>query len=120
MFAAILAVVITHARVLTMAPAQPVATTLALVDGRVAYAGDDEAAARRAAGDGAEVIDAGGRTVVPRFNDPHVHFGYSLPLGSSNPGVEGASLPQKTWLAPPPPAPRARPGNDAPVLPPPP
>jgi predicted amidohydrolase YtcJ len=75
---AALALVITHAHVLTMAPAQPTATTLAIVDGRVAYAGDDETAARRAAGPAARELDLGGRTVMPGFNDAHVHFGYSV------------------------------------------
>src|SRR5271167_4987825 len=75
---AVLAVVITHAHVLTMSPAQPTATALAIVDGRVAYAGDDAQAARRAAGAGAEELDLGGRTVMPGFNDAHVHFGYSV------------------------------------------
>ena len=69
MLAAVLAVVITHAHALTLAPAQPVASTLAIVDGKIAYAGNDEAAARRAAGAGAEVIDVAGRTVIPGFND---------------------------------------------------
>ncbi|MDB4970884.1 MAG: hypothetical protein JWN44_6573 [Myxococcales bacterium] len=111
MLAAILAVVITHAHVLTMMPTQPVATTLALVDGRVAYAGNDEAAARRAAGPGAEIIDAAGATVVPGFNDAHVHFGYSLTLGGAR-GIEVPELPKKEWLAAIAEGARARPPND--------
>jgi predicted amidohydrolase YtcJ len=75
---AALALVLTHAHVLTMSPAQPTASVLAIVDGRVAYAGDDEAAARRAAGPDATRIDLGGKTVMPGFNDAHVHFGYSI------------------------------------------
>jgi predicted amidohydrolase YtcJ len=98
MLAAVLAVVITHAHALTLAPAQPVASTLAIVDGKVAYAGDDEAAARRAAGDGAEVIDVAGRTVVPGFNDAHVHFGLSLTVGGPL-GIVVPELPKKAWLA---------------------
>jgi predicted amidohydrolase YtcJ len=111
MLAAVLAVVITHAHVLTMSPALPVASTLALVDGRVAYAGDDEAAGRRAAGPGAEVIDAAGHTIVPGFNDAHVHFGYSLTLGGTR-GVEIPELPKKAWLAAIADAARGRPAND--------
>ena len=61
-----------------LSPAQPARSTLAVVDGKIAYVGDDEAAARRAAGADAELIDAGGRTVVPGFNDAHVHFGLSV------------------------------------------
>src|SRR5579863_489253 len=77
MFAAV-ALVLTHAHVLTMAHQQPAVSALAVVDGRVAYAGDDEAAARRAAGPDARELDLSGRTVMPGFNDAHVHFGYSL------------------------------------------
>ena len=98
MLAAVLAVVITHAHALTLAPAQPVASTLAIVDGKVAYAGDDEAAARRVAGAGAEVIDVAGRTIVPGFNDAHVHFGMSVTLGGKN-GIWVDELPKKQWLA---------------------
>jgi len=98
MLAAVLAVVITHAHVLTLAPAQPVASTLAIVDGKVAYAGDDEAAARRAAGSGAEVIDVAGRTIVPGFNDAHVHFGLSLTVGGPL-GITVPELPKKAYLA---------------------
>jgi predicted amidohydrolase YtcJ len=98
MLAAVLAVVITHAHALTLAPAQPVASTLAVVDGKVAYAGDDEAAARRAAGPGAEIIDVAGRTIVPGFNDAHVHFGLSITVGGPL-GIEVPDLPKKAWLA---------------------
>src|SRR5438270_5577287 len=98
MLAAVLAVVITHAHALTLAPAQPVASALAVVDGKIAYAGDDEAAARRAAGSGAEIIDVAGRTIVPGFNDAHVHFGLSLTVGGRL-GITVPELPKKAWLA---------------------
>lgn len=97
MLAAVLAVVVTHAHVLTLAPAQPVVSSLAIVDGKVAYAGNDEGAARRAAGPSAEIIDVGGRTVVPGFNDAHVHFGIALTLGGRF-GIYVDELPQKKWL----------------------
>lgn len=87
MLAAVLAVVIIHAHALTLTPAQPVVSSLAIVDGKVAYAGDDEGAARRAAGPSAEILDVGGRTIVPGFNDAHVHFGLSITLGGSR-GIE--------------------------------
>lgn len=98
MLAAVLAVVITHAHALTLAPAQPVASTLAIVDGKIAYAGDDEAAARRAAGPAAELLDVGGKTIVPGFNDAHVHFGIGLTLGGRL-GIYVDELPKKKWLA---------------------
>jgi predicted amidohydrolase YtcJ len=108
---AVLAVVLTHAHVLTMAPAQPVATTLAIVDGKLAYVGDDEAAARRAAGAGAEILDVGGRTVVPGFEDAHVHFGLSITTGGPR-GIDVPELPKKAWLAAVADGARARPGRD--------
>lgn len=90
-----LAVVITNAQVLTMSPAQPRAGALAVVDGKIAYVGDDVAAARRAGGPAAEWIDAGGRTVMPGFNDAHVHFGLTLTLGSDH----GVDLPESSRAA---------------------
>ena len=99
MLAAVLAVVITHAHAITLSPAQPVASSLAIVDGKVAYAGDDEAAARRAAGPGAEVIDVAGRTVVPGFNDAHVHFGISLTARRPPRHRRRPICPRRSWLA---------------------
>jgi predicted amidohydrolase YtcJ len=107
----VLAVVLTHAHVLTMSPAQPTATTLAVVDGRVAYVGDDEAAARRAAGPAAEQLDLGGRTVMPGFNDAHAHFGVGITFGGSK-GVDVPELPAKKWLAAVAEAARTRPPRD--------
>ena len=98
MLAAVLAVVITHAHALTLSPAQPVASTIAIVDGKVAYAGNDEAAARRAAGPDAEILDVKGQTVVPGFNDAHVHFGLSITVGGAL-GISVPELPKKAWLA---------------------
>src|SRR5581483_7194566 len=84
---AVAAVVLLNAHVLTMSPAHPDATALAIVDGRIAYVGHDAAAARKAAGKGAETIDVGGRTVMPGFDDAHAHFGLQLTLGSDH-GVD--------------------------------
>ena len=61
-----------NGRVLTMDPAQPIASAVAIRMGRVAYAGDD-AGARAAAAPGSEVIDLGGRTATPGLNDAHAH-----------------------------------------------
>jgi predicted amidohydrolase YtcJ len=96
-----LAVVLANAHVLTMSPAAPQASVLAVVGERIAYVGDDVAAARKAAGPGAEVIDLGGRTVVPGFNDAHAHFGLSLTLGSDQ-GVDipaGSQTKKAAWIA---------------------
>ena len=108
---AVLAVVITHAHVLTMAPAQPLATTVAIVDGKIAYVGDDEASARRAAGPRAEVLDVAGRTVIPGFNDAHVHFGLSITVGGER-GIELPELARKPFLAALSEASRGRPRGD--------
>lgn len=108
---ALLAVVLTHAHVLTMAPERPVASTLAVVDGRIAYVGDDEAAARRAAGPGAQVLDLGGRTVMPGFDDAHVHFGLSITLGGSR-GIDLPELPRRKFRAALTAAARGRPPGD--------
>jgi predicted amidohydrolase YtcJ len=86
MFAAV-ALVVLNAHALTQDPARPAAAALAVVDGRLAYVGNDDAAARRAAGPGAQVLDVGGLTLVPGFNDAHVHFGLGLTLGGAN-GVD--------------------------------
>jgi predicted amidohydrolase YtcJ len=95
---ALVAVVLTHAHVLTMSPERPAASTVAVVDGRIAYVGDDEAAAQRAAGPDAHVIDVGGRTVMPGFDDAHVHFGLSITLGGSR-GIELPPLSRRRFRA---------------------
>ena len=82
-----LAVILANAHVLTFSPTAPRATVVAVVGARLAYVGDDLAAARKVAGPGAEVLDLGGRTVVPGFDDAHLHFGLSLTLGSER-GVD--------------------------------
>jgi predicted amidohydrolase YtcJ len=111
MFAAALAVVLANAHVVTMNPAQPEATALAVVDGRIAYVGNDVSAARKAAGPGAEVIDVAGRTVTPGFDDAHVHFGLSLTLGSSR-GLDLGELGKRAFVNAVKKAAAARPGDD--------
>ncbi len=69
-----------NGRVLTMDPAQPVASAVAIRMGRVVYVGD-EAGAKAAAAPGSEVIDLAGRTTTPGLNDAHAHpmmVGYAL------------------------------------------
>ncbi|HEX4459418.1 MAG TPA: amidohydrolase family protein [Polyangia bacterium] len=107
----VLGVVLIHAHVITMSPAQPTATTVAVVGGRVAYVGDDEAAARRLAGPDAQLLDVGGRTVMPGFNDAHVHFGVSITFGGDK-GIDVPELPAKKWLAAVAQAARTRPSRD--------
>jgi predicted amidohydrolase YtcJ len=63
-----------NANALTMDPRTPRASAVAITNGRIAAVGDtDELLARRDRD--TEVIDLGGRTVVPGFVDAHNHFG---------------------------------------------
>ncbi|WP_026115493.1 amidohydrolase [Nocardiopsis kunsanensis] len=62
-----------NARVLTMDETNPEADAVAVRDGRILLAGSTEQA-RAAAGPGATEVDAGGRTLVPGFIDPHNHL----------------------------------------------
>ncbi|MEO6953293.1 MAG: amidohydrolase family protein [Polyangia bacterium] len=79
-----LGLVIADAHIVTLDDKQPLAHHAAIVDGKFAYVGDDLAAARRAAGKGARELDVLGTTVVPGFNDAHVHFGLSITLGAED------------------------------------
>ncbi len=66
-------VIVTHAKIWTGDKRMPGAEALAIIGDRVVAAGSaSEFEAWR--GDSTKVIDAGGRRVVPGFNDAHVHF----------------------------------------------
>lgn len=67
------ALVITNADVRTMDPGRPRAEAVAVRDGRVLAVGRS-ADVTAAAGPDARSVDAGGRTVVPGFIDPHNHL----------------------------------------------
>ena len=56
----------------TVDDALPRAEAIAVRDGRIVAVGTDDEA-RAAAGSGAEVLDLGGRMVLPGFQDAHVH-----------------------------------------------
>jgi predicted amidohydrolase YtcJ len=65
--------VITHARVWTVDSAHPEAQAVAVLGDRIVAVGTEaEITAWR--GPKTKVIDAGGRLVLPGFNDSHVHF----------------------------------------------
>jgi predicted amidohydrolase YtcJ len=64
---------IVNAVVHTVDPERPSAQAIAIADGRIALVSND-AEVLALAGPGTQVIDAGGRLVVPGFNDAHVHF----------------------------------------------
>lgn len=65
--------ILVHGRIWTADPARPWAEAAAIRDGRILAVGS-EADIRKAAGPGAEVLDAGGGLVLPGFIDSHVHF----------------------------------------------
>jgi hypothetical protein len=72
--------VIVNAAVHTMDEVRPTAGAVAIVGNRIAAIGST-AEIRALAGPRTRVIDAGGRLVLPGFNDAHVHFltgGFSL------------------------------------------
>ncbi|HVV01150.1 MAG TPA: amidohydrolase [Verrucomicrobiae bacterium] len=69
-----------NASVHTMDRARPVAESVAVLNDRILAVGSSDEV-RALAGEDTRVIDADGRTVVPGFNDSHVHFlmgGFSL------------------------------------------
>ena len=91
------AVVISNARVLTMDPAKPRAEALGFAAGRIVAVGT--AAEVAAALPGAQMIDAGGRTLLPGFVESHLHLVLGgnelsqLQLG----GVEGFDALQRAF-----------------------
>ncbi|MBS1794674.1 MAG: amidohydrolase [Acidobacteria bacterium] len=65
--------VVVNANVRTMDAARPRAAAFAVVGGRIAALGANEEI-RQLIGPNTETLDAGGRLVLPGFNDAHVHF----------------------------------------------
>ena len=64
---------ITHANVWTVDPAHPKAEAIAILRDRIVGVGT-EAEVNAWRGPNSKVIDAGGKLVLPGFNDSHVHF----------------------------------------------
>src|SRR5881394_625245 len=77
-------IVITNANIHTMNTRQPTAGSIAVLNGRIVAVGSD-ADTRAMIGSKTQVIDAGGRLVLPGFNDAHVHF---LPTGETQSGID--------------------------------
>ncbi len=65
--------IVTNARVWTVDPKRPEAEALAILGDRLVAVGS-RAEVEAWRGPSTEVIDAGGRRVLPGFNDAHVHF----------------------------------------------
>jgi predicted amidohydrolase YtcJ len=64
--------IVHHANVLTMDPSGPTATAFAVTDGRFVEVGEDDRL-REMAGPDTHILDLAGLTVVPGFNDAHLH-----------------------------------------------
>ncbi len=65
--------ILTHANIWTVDPAQPSAQAVAILRGRIVAVGSD-AAVSAWRGPRTQVVDAGGKLLLPGFNDSHVHF----------------------------------------------
>lgn len=65
--------IVRNANVWTMATNGPKAPSIAVLNGKIIAVGSD-ADTKRLIGSATKVIDAKGRTIVPGFNDAHVHF----------------------------------------------
>ena len=83
--------IIHHALIFTVNPAQPEAAALAVLNGRIVAVGSD-ASALRWRGPATKVIDAQGKRLLPGFNDAHVHI--------MDGGVELASVQLKDASSP--------------------
>jgi predicted amidohydrolase YtcJ len=65
--------VILNGKVHTMDPSRPTAEAVAVTSNRITHVGSS-ADIKKLAGGQTRIIDAGGRVVLPGFNDAHVHF----------------------------------------------
>ncbi len=65
--------ILTNAKVVTMAADAPRAEALAVADGKILFAGG-RAGALRLRGRATRVVDLGGRMVLPAFQDSHIHL----------------------------------------------
>src|SRR6266705_6456342 len=65
--------IVTNGRIATLNPKQPTASAIAVRGGMIAAVGS-AADVEGLRGPGTQVIDAGGRAVIPGINDAHTHF----------------------------------------------
>jgi len=65
--------IITHANIWTVDPARPTAQAVAILRDRIVAVGS-EAEMNAWHGSKTQVVDAGGKLLLPGFNDSHVHF----------------------------------------------
>jgi len=66
--------VITHAKILTLDEANPRAQAIAMIGEEIVAVGTERFISAAIEPGRTEVIDAGGRLVIPGFNDAHAHF----------------------------------------------
>src|SRR4051812_4680445 len=85
--------IIVHANLHTMDPSRPRADAVALSGNRIRALGSSDEI-RALAGTDTLVIDAGGRLVLPGFNDAHVHF-LSGGFSRSNVDLRDARSPEE-------------------------
>lgn len=71
-------IVLFNGKIFTVDPGRPWAEALAIRGSRIVAVGDDEDV-MALAGSSTQSFDLGGRTVVPGFNDAHLHLGVGLP-----------------------------------------
>src|SRR2546421_8752699 len=77
-------IVITNANIHTMDAKRSIARSIAILNGKIIAVGSD-ADTRGMIGSRTQVINAGGKLVLPGFNDAHVHF---LPTGEQRSGID--------------------------------
>jgi predicted amidohydrolase YtcJ len=80
-------IVLHSAKVFTGDPARPTAQAVAIEGNRIAAVGTNEEI-RRLAGPKTQVIDAGGRVVIPGINDAHVHAGWAVSVFGIDRGLD--------------------------------
>ena len=66
-------ILLRRGRIYTLDPERPVVEALAIAGGRIVAVGTDEAISPLA-GPATEIVDLGGRTVLPGLTDAHLHF----------------------------------------------
>jgi predicted amidohydrolase YtcJ len=66
-------IIVTNARIATLNPRAPAASAIAVRGGEITAIGS-AADVEKLRGPGTQVIDAGGRTLIPGINDGHTHF----------------------------------------------
>src|SRR3989442_14672465 len=102
--------ILVNGRIATLAPRAPAASALAIRDGNIAAVGS-AGGIEALRGPGTQVIDAGGRTVIPGLNDGHTHFirgglTYTTEVRRDRVPSLSEGLRRVRQQAPPPPAPR--------------